>query len=165
MRTRSGRGLPLALGLLLSLFLPPAPAEGADAIWSYGGGSPNASESSNWVGGAIPAGGDFVVFGNTTPFSPCTWNLGITLASMSITGAYASTVTFGSDLTVSSGVLLNAGASAKLDLNGYSMTVGGDWVVGDMKTTSTVVGSSVTFLGGGESKIFRTTPVPPGSTM
>ncbi len=133
---------------------------GALKTWSYGGGSSAASASANWVPSGAPAAGDSVVFGNTTPTSPCAWDLAVTLASMSITGGYASTVTLTVDLSISSGATFDAGSSAMLDLNGRALAVTGDWLVGDMRTTSTVAGSTVVFTGGGVSKIKRLTAGP-----
>ena len=127
--------------------------------WKYGGSSPLASAASNWVSG-VPGAADYVIFGSTSPSDPCSWDLDIPVSSLSVTAGYSSTVTFLTDLRVSSGVLLNAGSAALLDLNGHRLDVQGDWLAGDMRTTSTVAGSSVAFYGAGISKIKRLTAGP-----
>ena len=144
----------IALALLLAWgTVCPCGVIAAERIWSYGGGSPSASVANNWIGAAPPAAGDYVVFGDTTPSASCQWDLAVALASMTVTGSYSGVVTLTTDLMVSSGVRLDAGASAKLDLNGHDLEVQGDWVAGAMQTTSTVSGSSVTFYGDGVSNI------------
>lgn len=74
-------------------------AGGATRIWN---GTPfgNASLGSNWIGGAAPVAGDYVVFGDTAADNGCNWNLGISLGSITFTGSYRGTVDFASPITV-----------------------------------------------------------------
>lgn len=135
-------------------------ASAADRIWSRSAGN-NASNGANWVGGVAPATGDHVIFGSTTPTQACYWDLsGVELSSLTITGTYTGTLVLTSDIYVSSTVDMRIGGGTALDLNGRTFHVGGDWWVGDIRTTSTVAGSAVRFYGTEVSKIVRTTAGP-----
>lgn len=125
---------------------------GVRHVWKYGGGSALASNAANWTTGVVPSTGDFVLFGATTPNSPCTWDLTVALASVSVSGAYASTVTLSADMSVTQGVRFDAPAG-HVDLAGHAVQDAGDWTLGAASIVSTVQGSSAVFVGAAPSRI------------
>jgi len=133
---------------------------GAQAIWRYAGGSALASNAANWAGGAVPGAGDYVLFGASTPASPCTWDLSVAIDSFSVSGAYTSTVTLATDMFVTgAGVRLDAPA-AVLNLAGKSARLTGDWNAGATAVATSVQGGSVTFYGAGDSHVASLVPGP-----
>ncbi|MEK7238573.1 MAG: fibronectin type III domain-containing protein, partial [Nitrospirota bacterium] len=81
------------LGLIILFLLGFAlSAHAATVTWTGGGGSDNlASNSANWSGGIIPQYGDDVIIDSTS--KDCTWDLTVTLASLSIKSGYTGKVT------------------------------------------------------------------------
>ncbi len=134
---------------------------GVSHVWRYAGGSPLASNAANWTSGAVPSAGDYVLFGSSTPSSPCTWDVTAAISSFSIAGAYASSVTLNADLTVNTGVRLDA-PLATFNTQGHAVFDSGDWTAGATGVISTVAGSSVVFVGGGTSHLMSGVPAPLG---
>jgi hypothetical protein len=64
----------------------------ATLTWTGGGADNLASNAANWTGNIIPHHGDSVVF-DATSAKDCTWDINETLSSISLTPAYAGTVT------------------------------------------------------------------------
>jgi hypothetical protein len=134
---------------------------GVSHVWRYGGGTALASNAANWTTGLVPSTGDYVLFGSSTPAAPCTWDLTVAVASVSIGGAYASSVTLATDMTVSAGVRFDA-PLATLNAAGHSIFDYGDWFGGATGVISTVAGSSAVFVGGSTSRLISDVPAPMG---
>jgi hypothetical protein len=126
---------------------------GAKPVWRWAGGNALASNGANWTTGVAPSTGDFVLFGASTPAAACTWDLAVAVASISVSGVYAGTVTLAADLVVGgAGVRLDAPA-AVVDFAGHKALDSGDWTAGTVLLKSSVSGSSVVFVGSGDSNV------------
>lgn len=124
-------------------------------IWSYGGGSIDASLPGNWLGGQVPQNGDFVIFGGTTPNAGCTWNLPISLGSLSLQDGYTSLVTVSTNLIVNGPIHLNGAPSSSWLIfgpNSGSSQVNGQVNIYtgnlEVERSTVVFNSSVTLQGG-----------------
>ncbi|MBI4247972.1 MAG: fibronectin type III domain-containing protein, partial [Elusimicrobia bacterium] len=68
-------------------------------IWA-GSAFGNASQGANWIGGAAPQSGDYVVFGDTAATAACNWDLAVTLGSLTFKDGYRASVDFSSSVAV-----------------------------------------------------------------
>jgi len=94
---RNGRVISLMVILFLFVFVLPARA--VTVTWAGGGIDNLASNPANWTGSRVPQYGDDVVF-NATSTKDCTWDIAITLASLTITSGYTGKVTKTSGITL-----------------------------------------------------------------
>jgi len=111
--------------IILSLFFFALAAHATTVTWTGGGSNDLASNSDNWSGGIAPQYGDDVVFNSTS--KNCTWDLDITLASLSINSGYTGTVTLSSsaDLTIAATTASppTATTDPATNINGNSTTL------------------------------------------
>ena len=108
----------VALGLIILFLLGFALSVNAATVTWTGGGSDNlASNSANWSGNTAPQYGDDVIFDSTS--KDCTWDLTVTLASLSIKSGYTGKVTktSGVSLTIAKGITWTGGGADNLASN------------------------------------------------
>ncbi|MBI4356126.1 MAG: DUF11 domain-containing protein [Candidatus Omnitrophica bacterium] len=98
----------LVLALLVGLAWAP-PAFAATRTWDGGGGDANASTAANWSADTAPVAADDVVFDGTST-KDCTWDLALSVASVSLNSGYTGTVTETAALTATSSMTISAGA-------------------------------------------------------
>ena len=80
------------LGLIIIfLFGFALSAHAANVTWSGGGTDNLASNPANWSGNVVPQYGDDVIFDSTS--KDCTWDLNVSLSSLSIKSGYTGKVT------------------------------------------------------------------------
>ncbi len=106
------------LGLIILFLLGFALSTNAATVTWTGGGTDNlASNSANWSGNSAPQYGDDVVFDSTS--KDCTWDISVTLASLSIKSGYTGKVTktSGVSLTIAKGNTWTGGGADNLASN------------------------------------------------
>ncbi len=117
--------------------------DAATITWDGGGADNLASNSANWSGGVKPQYGDNVIF-DATSVKDCTWDLTVTLASLTKTSGYTGRITKIAGITLTIAKTMNkkwtgAGsdnlASNPLNWSGNAAPVNGDKVVFDNTST------------------------------
>lgn len=111
----------------------------ADKKWTGGSNSDYASDPANWLGNALPAPGDNVVFDGVSGSSSskaCNWNISVgSIKSLSMGPFFSGIVTLNTSLTVIDSVTVQGGS---LNLSYYGLTAS-TVAVGGSGTVSSVL--------------------------
>lgn len=145
--------------ILLFVFGVALSASADTVVWTGDSGTDNlASNPGNWSGGLVPQNGDEVVFDATSSID-CTWNLTVSLASLSIKSGYTGKVTLLSGtLTILNTINWTGGGTDNLASNPANWSGGvvpqnGDEVVFDNTTSEeciwniNIIPDFVSFIG------------------
>ncbi len=84
---------------LITLFALALSANAATVTWTGGGADNFASNPANWSGNIIPLYGDNVIF-DATSIKDCTWDISVTLASLTKKSGYTGKITKISGITL-----------------------------------------------------------------
>lgn len=114
--------------------------------WSGGGSDNLASNPANWSDSTPPQNGDVIVF-NSTSSKNCTWDMNITVASLSINTGYTGMVTLSANPTITGSITITSGA---LNAAFSTITVKGNWT----NNSSFSSGTSTVILNGTNQTIY-----------
>ncbi|HDH05826.1 MAG TPA: hypothetical protein ENH01_08960 [Nitrospirae bacterium] len=140
------------------------------ATWCGGGTDGLASNPANWAENMVPQDGDDVIYDRTST-KDCTWDVNVTPASLSLNSGYTGTAALDTSLTVTGSLTIVSGT---LDLNGKSLNVDGDLIIGangTLNAASSIIrvkgswtnsgsfnpGTSTVILGGTNQTIYGST--------